>query len=548
MSFITAASDYLEVASDVDAVAPYLFVAMVYAPSAFSTHTVMTVGAQNTSRNNTVELRVRNNPDIGILITDGTPTTITSGTANNLTPAAQWHVIAAEVRSGTYARSILNQDVSQSDTPLTSDFSGVLTAIAGASPTYFRIGASLDGTSPTGDVAGAYIAACQVWDITGFDGGAGWDTNIETLLTELAEVDGEGRYQDPRAVSAQTGTLWEGKLKHFWEITDGSDLADLVGSDDLTAVGGPAYSATHPEFLPFGQPTIASSNPATLVDGALFTISGDYHEVGGVDPTGLTWGDQAQTIGSATAGTTTATASVGVLLYGVQQDLVLTNNFSLSSEPFLISMEPATGVDYYNITQTPVAGGLLDSIPALAIGYQVRITDFVEDVGGTNTAGDIADVTVYPDGSFSVASGVTFPVSFDVSANADDGGGWSAYATQDVTEAAGANPSIIGSDSADFTNYLGDSVSIDLSTLVSAGTWAWSVNSGSLPSGWSLGAATGIITGTASVIASYGPVVIRVTGDTTHVDLALTGRVLQVPVIKGRDKKFFAGVGRLGSR
>lgn len=170
-----------------------------------------------------------------------------------------------------------------------------------------------------------------------------------------------------------------------------------------------------------GTPTITSTSDDTPTDGSTLTLTVTNAEAsqgtGGVTADGVGWTETSW------ADTSVAvTVALGDNKYGVNVPLVLTNDSGLSSDPYNVQIQPASGKAYVNLSGTlATEGDRITAIPDLASGDQLEISNVV---GGT-----ISDVTVNADASFSVVAGVT---AFDVRVNDDTG--WSVAATQYVAE------------------------------------------------------------------------------------------------------------------
>lgn len=164
-------------------------------------------------------------------------------------------------------------------------------------------------------------------------------------------------------------------------------------------------------------PTITTTSDDTPANGSTLTLVGESFETaqgtggvtaGGVGWTETTWSDSSVNV----------VVALGSNKYGVNVPLVITNNSGGVSTSYNIQIQPASGVNYVNLSGTLAASN--DRITAtsdIASGDQVEWSNVV--------GGVIGDVTVNPDGSFNAASGVT---SFDVRVN--DGTGWGTVGTQ----------------------------------------------------------------------------------------------------------------------
>jgi hypothetical protein len=175
---------------------------------------------------------------------------------------------------------------------------------------------------------------------------------------------------------------------------------------------------------------------ADLVEGTAKTVTGTNFGAtqgagtlvwGGVTQTPTAWGDTSITF----------TPTVGVNLYGVDQDLVVTNNSALASNAASVAMVPPATEYYFDLSQELIdAQYRLTATPDIVEGGQVH----VRSVSG----GAITDVTVFQNASFETDAAVT---SFQARANNNDGEGWGAWATQTlgsaVTAVLNANQSVM---------------------------------------------------------------------------------------------------------
>lgn len=168
-------------------------------------------------------------------------------------------------------------------------------------------------------------------------------------------------------------------------------------------------------------PTITSTSDDTPTNGTTLTVNGSNFgtntgsagvTLGGVSVTPTSWTDTAIQI----------PISLGSRKYGQNYAIVVTNSSGTASSGYNVQIQPATGVNYVNLSGTLAASGdRITATPDLASGDQLEWSNVQ---GGT-----ISDVTVNADASFTVAVGVT---SFDVRVN--DGTGWSVAVPQYINQ------------------------------------------------------------------------------------------------------------------
>lgn len=548
MSYKSGSSRYIEVATDWDADVPFLYVAAVMTPeTSFNFVSVLASGANAASLNDSLSLRTRTGGgvaggNVSVYQKVGAGVSAdgeTDYTTDPLVPGdgttGTWQLIAGEFRSqGTaggpangYCNAWVN-GVAGTD-PIITDWDTM------AARTITRVGAMMDGT--TADATNCYIAMPQVWDLTGFDAGDGWDANIAALLAALSNGLEETSFPDPRAVNNQVGMIWEGKLRHYVRITDSTDRSDLVGTDHLTvdSAQAPVFSALNPTIDPYSVPVILSLDVEELVDRTDATITGENLEVSSQDPT-LVWDQDDMTVVSATATELVFTPALGDHFFGVPFDLVVTNYETGVSNHFPISMVPyegnggTTAERYFNIEEFPPADNdpviRLETSVDISVGSQVHIKNLRKNSATTRTLMDIDLATVHKDGAFSFDNSVTRPCSLDVRVKNPDGTPWSEWVTlyfENPAAAVAAEPELIGSGTINYVGLIGSEVDIDVGSQLSVPetNWNYTVQTGSLPAWASLHPTTGHITGTSNAAATT-VVVIRATGTLEHVDITVS--------------------------
>lgn len=360
-------------------------------------------------------------------------------------------------------------------------------ASSGGAFTYSRIGGRANNTNCVNTVL---MAGVTIWDLTGHTS----DADVSALVARLGDKD-DATVPDPRTVNEDVGQWWTGKLKHFWKLHDITDITDLVGGQNMVATSSGGFpktgldgggNPTNPPYEVYGVPTITACDDDPLIEGQTFVLSGTNHEVAGVDPASLEWGAQAQTIGSATEGSTTATAAIGTNLYGEEYAFVLENDLGeVSDGEFVRAMIPPVGTHFVNITETPPdpALRLTANSGDLAIGWQVRYRGLLSDYGDTDIVEDISDGDVLEDGTFRFTTGLTYPLGLECSVNKNDGQGWSAWVYQTIEAPTLDIPVVIGDDEVWAVNIpANEPFTLDLSAKC-PGVWTWSVSAGSLPVG-----------------------------------------------------------------
>ncbi len=396
---------------------------------------------------------------------------------------------------------------------------------------YTKLGALPDDTN-------AYTNKCAAelsrWDISGFS-----QANCDALAARLATLSG-GDIVDPRIVNAEVGEVWEGRLIRYWKFETNADLADYLESENDFTAYGTVSNYTHPDVIAWASPEITSVT-SPYVEGSTITVSGTGFNllgtgIGGIKLLNVAGGTTQTVTDETDPANIEVTAAVGAGLYGPNGSCTLqvtteqgqTATFD-GIEVIPANPDPATttGERYIDISVTPPVDDTIrfSSTPDIAVGSQVHYKTLLN---ASAVGQDIDLLDAQPDGSVSVSSTVTLPATVLYRVNNDDGEGWSAFATLTLDEAAGDNPSLIGDDEVFIVPEILQTVSADLSELVSPGTWAWTIASGTLPAWASLGASTGIISGVAN---AYGTttVTVRVTGDSTFIDLTVEIDVTRNP-------------------
>jgi hypothetical protein len=346
--------------------------------------------------------------------------------------------------------------LSQSGAWTTKTFSGVKIESAGVR------GNSASGSSSLLSTSVATFAADQtaraVIDTTGNDDHAGVIVRGDFAVRVLKNT-------NTLTLLRWNGTAWafESSVSHTWvngqelEVgvaTSGGNAAFTVKANGTTiwspTVAGAGATSGQPglyyvngnvngtKIVSFSAFDVAGNSPTlTDVDGDETVTNGQAAvSVTGTDLTGATFAltdlagtysvSQAATGVTATAATLTSIVR-GILWYGALR-LRATTGAGFGTIPITVNAE--AGTKYVDLTTiNPTAANRITAIPDLQAGWQLR---WFNVVGGTEN-----DVTVYSDGTFDQALGVT---SFDVQANAKDGQGFGATGTQST---GGAPPAVV---------------------------------------------------------------------------------------------------------
>ena len=165
-------------------------------------------------------------------------------------------------------------------------------------------------------------------------------------------------------------------------------------------------------------PDITSISDTTPYPGQSITLGGTGFEAsqgtGSVKINGVT-----QTITAWSDTSITFTAVLGTNKYGTSYNIVVQNNTGDSSSGDTVTMVTAAGYAYVDVgTPNTTAANRITAAGDIASGDQI---EYEAD----------GDVTVYADGTFEIASGATYPYSFDVRVWTT-GDGWGSSATQPV--------------------------------------------------------------------------------------------------------------------
>jgi hypothetical protein len=118
------------------------------------------------------------------------------------------------------------------------------------------------------------------------------------------------------------------------------------------------------------------------------------------------------------------------------------------------------------------------------------------------------------------------PARVQFELNNNDGAGWSTSLAAVDLDFPVSNPTLVGSDNIYGLFVLNTSGTIDLTEQVSIGDWVWTLFSGSLPNWAEFDANAHTISGTPGLAGDYDPFVIRVSGDTTDIDITVNISVL----------------------
>lgn len=304
------------------------------------------------------------------------------------------------------------------------------------------------------------IAECAIWNI------ALNSTQITSYLAGTA-----------------ASTIAAANLIGYWPMSSSAAPQANLGTDadgDLTVTGA-VFSADHPTITSAPVVTdvdtdesITGTQANVVITGTSFGATQGAGHVKvfdgslSVTPTIDTWAATSiqfdMSIGTSTG-----------IRYGART-LRVTDNAAAFGELAITVTAPA-GVNFVNLTTLAAPADRLTSSPDMASGDQLEWSNVV---GGT-----IADVTVFPDGSFSFIAGVT---AFNFRVH-DVTTGWGASAT--VTT-AGLVPTITT------TTLPNGAVVVDYNAIIAADGDApitWSIVSGAIPLGTALDAGSGGITG-----------------------------------------------------
>jgi hypothetical protein len=249
----------------------------------------------------------------------------------------------------------------------------------------------------------------------------------------------------------------------------------------------------------------------TITDGAAFSIHGLFSPGSTV-----THGGDVVAVGSQTTSAINCTGSIGTKAYGDPYPLIVTDTGG-GTDSASVPIAPVAGTSYANLSGNPASSAVrLTAIPDLTGVEQIRWLS--SDVAGVAMTG--ADVEVLANAVLRYHPAVT---SAKFAANAKDGGGWGAAATQTFAQAVVAVPTL-NTPQPDLQVTITTSQQINLAQNASG--WTSLSIIGSLPTG--LVNTNGIITGSPTQLGVFA-LTTRYTNSSGNTDDAWVLTVVDLP-------------------